>query len=104
MTPSAPQTAAQTEGEAAMVAHFLDFYRSVRLAGKDAPFGQFLNVADQTTREKGQAFLRSMIEHIAQEEIDEVEKKTKHDSVRPANGKQDTAATALKTSNRPTEP
>jgi hypothetical protein len=47
---SAPQPVAQTEGEALFMAKALDFYRSVRRAGQDAPFGQFLNVADATTR------------------------------------------------------
>jgi hypothetical protein len=105
MMPSNPfHSLPETDGEAAMVAPFLDFYRTVQRSGKNAPIGQFLNVADATTKEQGQDFLRSMLEHIIQEEINEVEKKTKREFVRPANGRPDTSATVTKPSNPPTAP
>jgi len=44
--PSAPQT----EGEVHFLA--LDYYRAVQRAGKEAPFGQFLNYADAAVTEK----------------------------------------------------
>jgi hypothetical protein len=75
---------AQTEGEVHFLAQALDYYRAVQLAGKDAPFGQFLNRAEAAVDEKGRELLRSSLEQIVQTEIDEVEKKTKRDSVRPA--------------------
>ena len=66
---------AQTEGEIHFLAHALDYYRAVQRAGKDAPFGQFLNYADAAVTEKGQELLRQSLENIVQTEIDEIEKK-----------------------------
>jgi hypothetical protein len=66
---------AETEDEAQMVAQFLNFYRTVKRVGNDAPYGQFLNYADKATKEKGQEFLRQTLERINQEEINEVEKR-----------------------------
>ena len=65
---------AQTEGEVHFLAQALDFYRAARQAGKDAPYGQFLNYADAAVQDKGRELLRSSLENIVQTEIDEVEK------------------------------
>ena len=37
---------AETEGEIHFLAQALDYCRAVQRAGRDAPFGQFLNCAD----------------------------------------------------------
>jgi hypothetical protein len=65
----------QTDGEVHFLAQALDFYRASQRAGKNAPFGQFLNYADAAVKEKGQELLRATLENIVQTEIDEVEKK-----------------------------
>ena len=72
---SPPPIVAQTEGEIHFLAQALDYYRAVQRAGKDAPFGQFLNYADAAVTEKGQELLRQSLENIVQTEIDEIEKK-----------------------------
>ena len=66
---------AQTEGEVHFLAQALDFYRAAQQAGKDAPYGQFLNYADAAVQDKGRELLRSSLENIVQTEIDEIEKK-----------------------------
>ena len=66
---------AQTEGEIHFLAQALDYYRAVQRAGREAPFGQFLNQADAAVTEKGQELLRQSLENIVQTEIDEIEKK-----------------------------
>jgi len=66
---------AQTEGEIHFLAQALDYYRAVQRAGRDAPFGQFLNAADAAVTEKGRELLRQSLENIVQTEIDEIEKK-----------------------------
>jgi hypothetical protein len=71
---SAVATVAQTDCEAIFVAQALDYYRAVKRASKDAPFGQFLNYADAAAKDKGQELIRSSLERITQEAIDEVEK------------------------------
>jgi hypothetical protein len=82
---SSPESiVAQTEDEVHFLAQALDYYRAVQQAGKDAPFGQFLNRAEAAVEEKGRELLRASLENIVQTEIDEVEKKTSRDSVRPA--------------------
>ena len=71
----APSNVAQTEGEVHFLAQALDYYRAVQRAGKEAPFGQFLNYADAAVTEKGRELLRHSLENIVQTEIDEIEKK-----------------------------
>ena len=74
-SPSSEAIVPQSEGEVHFLAQALDYYRAVQRAGKDAPFGQFLNYADAAVQEKGRELLRSSLENIVQTEIDEVEKK-----------------------------
>ena len=78
--PSVPQT----EGEVQFLAFALDYYRAVQRAGKEAPFGQFLNYADAAVTEKGRELLRHSLEQIVQTEIDEIEKKTRPDTAHSA--------------------
>jgi hypothetical protein len=73
--PTSESAVPQTDGEVHFLAQALDYYRAVQRAGKDAPFGQFLNHADAAAKEKGQELLRSSLENIVQTEIDEIEKK-----------------------------
>ena len=72
---SSQPVVAQNEGEVHFLAQALDYYRAVQRAGKDAPFGQFLNRADAAANEKGQELVRQSLENIIQGEIDEIEKK-----------------------------
>jgi len=72
---SSSSLVAQTEGEVHFLAQALDYYRAVQRAGKEAPFGQFLNHADAAVTEKGRELLRQSLESIVQTEIDEIEKK-----------------------------
>jgi hypothetical protein len=65
----------QTDGEVHFLAQALDYYRAVQRAGKDAPFGQFLNHADAAAKEKGQELLQQSLENIVQTEINDIEKK-----------------------------
>jgi hypothetical protein len=73
---STPSPIAQTDGEVHFIAQALDYYRAVQRAGREAPFGQFLNHADAAVTEKGRELLRQSLENIVQTEIDEIEKKT----------------------------
>jgi hypothetical protein len=61
--------------EVHFLAQALDYYRAVKRAGQEAPFGQFLNVADAAVTEKGRELLRQSLESIIQTEIDDIEKK-----------------------------
>ena len=94
---------AQTEGEVHFLAKALDYYRAVQRAGREAPFGQFLNVADNAVKEKGQELLRQSLENIVQTEIDEIEKKKRRDSVRNVKRKEGTSVITAKPSAPPTE-
>jgi hypothetical protein len=74
-TSESPPLVATTDGEAAFLAQALDYYRAVKRAGKDAPFGQFLNHADAAVKKDGQELLRQSLANILQAEIDEIDKK-----------------------------
>ena len=91
---------AHSDDEVHFLAQALDYYRAVQRAGKEAPFGQFLNDADAAVTEKGRELLRQLLENIVETEIDEIEKKTRLDSVRSARRHVNTSVTALK----PSEP
>ena len=81
---STPSSIAQTEGEVHFLAQTLDYYRDIQRTSREAPYGQFLNYADNAVTEKGQELLRQSLENIVQTEIDEAEKKKRRDSVRNA--------------------
>ena len=100
---STPPGIAHTEGEVHFLAQALDYYRAVQRAGREAPFGQFLNDADNAVTEKGRELLRQSLENIVQTEIDEIEKKKRRDSVHNARRKGNTSATTVKPSAPPTE-
>jgi hypothetical protein len=93
----------QTDSEVHFVAQALDYYRAVQQAGRDAPFGQFLNYADAAAKEKGQELLRTSLENIVQTATDEVEKKKRQDFVRTAKRKEDISDTTVKSSEPPAD-
>jgi hypothetical protein len=74
-TESTQPVVPQNEGEINFIALALDYYRTVQRAGKEAPFGQFLNQADKAVTEEGRKLLQQSLENIVQTEIDEIEKK-----------------------------
>jgi hypothetical protein len=100
---SSESSTPQTDGEVHFVAQALDYYRAVQQAGRDAPFGQFLNYADAAAQEKGQELLRTSLENIVHTEIDKAEKKKSPDSVRMAKRKEDISDTTLKSSEPPAD-
>ena len=61
-----------TTDEAAFIAQALDYYRAVKRAGKEAPFGQFLNRAEAAVEKEGRELLRQSLERITQEAADEI--------------------------------
>ena len=73
---STQPSVAHSDGEVQFLAQALDYYRAVQRAGKEAPFGQFLNYADAAVQDKGRELLRQSLENIVQTEIDEIEKKS----------------------------
>ena len=93
----------QTDGEVHFLAQALDYYRAVQRAGKDAPFGQFLNYADVAVQEKGRELLRSSLENIVQTEIDEIEKKKRPGSVQSAKRNGNISATGVKSFEPPAD-
>jgi len=94
----------QSEAEALIVQHALALYRDTQALAKNAPHGQFLNYAEAAVVEKGREFLKTSLQTIVQEEINEVEKKKKPGSVRSAKGKNDIAASQRNKSKPPPEP
>jgi hypothetical protein len=90
-SPSSAESTPSTTDEADFLARALDYYRAVKRAGKEAPFGQFLNHAEAAVEKEGQNLLRQSLESITQEAADEIKKKTKQYSVRPVNKKCDIA-------------
>jgi hypothetical protein len=78
------QIVAENEGESLIAAQAIAYYRAVKQAGKAAPYGQFFNHAEKATHDEGRNFMRNTLQQIAQEEIDEVEKKRRRKSVRTA--------------------
>jgi len=99
-----PALTPQSEAEALVVQHALAFYRDMKRNAKNAPIGQFLNCAEAIVLTKGRELLCTSLETLAQEEVNEVEKKTKHDSVEPAERKKGTSVAKRKTSRPPQEP
>ena len=70
-----PALTPQSEAEALVVQHALAFYRDMKRQAKNAPIGQFLNCAEALVLTKGRELLCTSLETLAQEEVNEVEKK-----------------------------
>jgi len=93
----------ESEAEAFIVQHALAFYRDMKRNAKNAPFGEFLNYAEAAALTQGRDFVKTSLQTLAQEEVNEVEKKTKRDSVEHAERKNGTWAAKQKTSKPPSE-
>ena len=74
-THTSPALTPQSEAEALVVQHALAFYRDMKRQAKNAPIGQFLNCAEAIVLTKGRELLCTSLETLAQEEVNEVEKK-----------------------------
>ena len=77
----------QSASESLVVQHALALYRDTKALAKNAPHGQFLNCAEAAIVTDGRELLRTTLQTLVQEEINEIEKKTKRDSVRNAEQK-----------------
>jgi hypothetical protein len=65
----------QSEAEKLIVAQALACYRDLKKVGKAAPYGQFLNHADNAARIEGQKLTQTILQTLAQEEVNEFQKK-----------------------------
>jgi len=72
---SSPTVTPQSEAEALVVQHALAFYRDMKHHAKNAPFGEFLNHAEAIAIAQGRKLVKTTLQTLAQEEINEVEKK-----------------------------
>ena len=99
-----PALTPQSEAEALVVQHALAFYRDMKKNAKNAPIGQFINCAEAVVLTKGRKLLCTTLQTLAQEEVNEVEKKTTPDSAEPVGRKNDISAAKQKTSKPPPEP
>ena len=72
---TSPVLTPESEAEALVVQHALAFYRDMKRNAKNAPIGQFLNCAEAIVLTKGRELLCTSLETLAQEEVNEVEKK-----------------------------
>jgi len=68
------------------------------------PFGEFLNYAEAIAVAKGRELVKTSLQTLVQEEVNEVEKKTKRNSVEPVARRNGIEAGAPKKSKPPQEP
>ena len=94
----------QSEAEAFVVQHALAFYRDMKRNAQNAPFGEFLNYAEAIAVAKGRELVKTSLQTLVQEEVNEVEKKTKRNSVEPVARRNGIEAGAPKKSKPPQEP
>ncbi len=64
-----------SEAEALFLEHALAYYRDMKTAAKNAPYGRFLDQAENVAVLQGRELLRQSPQAVAQEEIDDIEKK-----------------------------
>ena len=88
---------AESETEALILEQALAFYREIKAVAENAPDGQVLAQAEAVCLLKGRELLRKSLELTVQEQIDELEKKKKHDTAKRAKRKNDIADTGIKT-------
>jgi len=74
-TNASPAVTPQSEAEAFIVQHALAFYREMKRNAKNAPFGEFLHYAEAAAITQGRDFVKTSLQTLAQEEVNEVEKK-----------------------------
>ena len=65
----------QSAAEALVVQHALAFYRDMKQHAQNAPFGEFLNYAEAVAINKGRELVKTSLQTLVQEEVNEVEKK-----------------------------
>jgi hypothetical protein len=94
----------QSDSEAIIVQHALALYRDTKALAKNAPHGQFLNVAEAAICKKGRDFLNASLQEIVQEEVNEIEKKTKLGSAPSAERRKGIAESPKSKSKVPPEP
>jgi chaperonin cofactor prefoldin len=70
-----PAITPQSESEALVVQHALAFYRDMKQHAKNAPFGEFLHYAEAAAIAQGRTFIQTSLQTLAQDEVNEVEKK-----------------------------
>ena len=71
----------QTAAEELIVAQALALYRDSKQAAKSAPHGQFLNHAEAAVITKGWEFIRHSLQTLIQEEIHDIEKKKRRQTL-----------------------
>jgi len=94
----------QSEAEAFVVQHALAFYRDMKRNAPKALFGEFLNYAEAIAVSKGRELVQASLQTLVQEEVNEVEKKTRRNSVEPVARKNGIGAGAPKKLKPPQEP
>jgi len=65
----------QSEAEAIVVQHALALYRDAKAHAKNAPHGQFLTYAEALTVVRGRELLKTTLQTLVQEEVNDFEKK-----------------------------
>ena len=80
------------------------YYDDLKSTGNNAPHGQFLNNVEAVVLDQGQELLRQSLEIITQDQVDEIEKKMRHEPVPNARGKNGIAATPVGRTKPASEP
>jgi hypothetical protein len=90
----------QSEAEAIVVQHALALYRDAKAHAKNAPHGQFLTYAEALTVVRGRELLKTTLQTLVQEEVNDFKKKTKRDSAQCARRKKASRKTKQANRNR----
>ena len=80
------------------------YYDELRVAAENAPYGQTFDHAEAFVVLQGRELIRQSLEHILQDQIDDLEKKKKRNSVRNAKRKKGIGDTGRKRKGVPLEP
>ena len=81
---SAPQNHDETAAEKLFLEQGRAYYRDLRGAGENAPYDKGLQRAEELALNKGHELVRKSLELVAQENIEQLEKKKKIDNVNAA--------------------
>lgn len=79
------------------------YYRDMKAVADNAPDGHVLRLAETFAVTHGRELVQKSLAIILQEQIADLEKKTKHDTAPPVTPKQDIAEIEAKKSSRPSE-
>jgi len=93
---SVTESNAELAGEALFVEQARAYYRDLKAVAKNAPFGKTFDKVEDAIIPASRKLIQRSFEIMMQEQIDEFEKKTKRESVRPAKRKHDIKDTAIK--------